>query len=781
MAELESQRPISPKPTPSGNQVTQDNQIDNLLIEHYAPVYRLAFAVLRDSEIAHRATIRTFVTALLDFHNFYLIGSNRIQSDLRIWLFRLALRAIQDEELRSPRKTSIPPDLVEPERQLWKEVDLLESKEFILFILHYVLGFKDPEAAAILRVSQSAVHTQLEIFREKFYEILRNKKTSRSRTTKDANSNKVSIKTYQDIEKRVSESLQRRWPQPQFSTEELENVVRQVKQLADKERVKRQQTAPYKWMAFIAGGILLIVLCIGLGVLVWLVGSGQVPGSDQPTAWGLKRNSTPLGKTKSLSKRSNSEDISLRLREGPLLWSTLWIDTQITVFGPQSYVGPPKVYRAQAWISQPDQSFEFFGVLSEEPKSEYMVSDGSSYYLNLLLDKFFTGRWDGNTGELLSNPMLRDLIFPGSGILSSAGIDSNIGNIRGIRPSWKNNNGSFNSIEYERVAGRRSLVVDWINQEGYKVERLWLDVKTGLILRWKEFGGENFETLVSETVVTDIIYNQPDPPPQVNDALKIKLPEAVLEWQNPTSRQNDPALTPTLAIPMTTRLYLFPEKAPSDYDPTKSRLVFQFPQDPASEESINNRAELPAEIFTDGYWLEKVNFGLPWVLRCDRSPDGKRLAFNTGSDGTVTANDSLRWFNLSEPQKIYLPLPGLNVTHFAFSPDSRRLAAFGVGETEDEKGVFLLEIGTGEYQLLINLVDAMSLVWSPDGEFLALIGTTIDEEKQEALVIHVDTGQIAYRIETEFLEEDLQELPVASWGVEFPVEMSSMKECALPP
>jgi len=57
-----------------------------------------------------------------------------------------------------------------------------------------------------------------------------------------------------------------------------------------------------------------------------------------------------------------------------------------------------------------------------------------------------------------------------------------------------------------------------------------------------------------------------------------------------------------------------------------------------------------------------------------------------------------------------------------------------------------------------------------------------EADRQAALVIHINTGQVAYRIEAEFLDDETStDWPMASWGVEFPVEMGGMDQCAAPP
>jgi WD40 repeat protein len=186
-------------------------------------------------------------------------------------------------------------------------------------------------------------------------------------------------------------------------------------------------------------------------------------------------------------------------------------------------------------------------------------------------------------------------------------------------------------------------------------------------------------------------------------------------------------------------------------------------------------------LFADGYWLGSLRFGLPWMLRCARSPDGQRMAFNTGSDGTAPPDDLLRWFNLSEPQALYQPLPLLHAASFAFSPDSRRLAVGGEGESGQPSGAYLINLGTGEASLLLEAEGARSLAWSPDGEYLGLIATLPGEDAPSAIVIYLRSGQIVHQGPLE-QPGDLAPLdsPILLWGIPFPAEMGNMDTCAAP-
>ncbi len=169
------------------------------------------------------------------------------------------------------------------------------------------------------------------------------------------------------------------------------------------------------------------------------------------------------------------------------------------------------------------------------------------------------------------------------------------------------------------------------------------------------------------------------------------------------------------------------------------------------------------------------------MLRCDRSPDGYRLAFNTGSDGTSIPDDSLRWLDLREPDKVYQPAPDLKTESFVFSNDSRQIALFAGGETPEQTGIYLLDLGTAEYQMILPMAHAESLVWSPDGEFLAMITQIEAGANSQAITVHVRSSQVAFEAPLPSNEEPIPaDWPMANWGIPFPQKMGGVFECSIP-
>ena len=343
--------------------------------------------------------------------------------------------------------------------------------------------------------------------------------------------------------------------------------------------------------------------------------------------------------------------------------------------------------------------------------------------------------------------------------------------------TWATLQGEFRPVQTTQLAGREAVAFDWINPEGQREARLWLDSQTGIILRAQNFGGSDYQTLIDDSMLTSLAFERSEPPPGLITGARLgEIP--------PVS--NDPSFsalppTPTPAAAPVDRPSPPVDTAPAGFNPTGSYLTFHFTRDPGVANATTDTAAQPAELVADGYSLGRTQFGLPWTLRCDRSPDGQRLAFNTASDGATPADDSVRWFNLSKPHSIYQPLPNLEAVSFAFSPDSRRLAVAGQGNVYSESGVYLVDIGTGESQLLLAVDQARSLAWSPDGEFLALIGVPEGQDTASVLVLHVRTGQFAYQGPPGAIDQAPADSPIAAWGIPFPVDMGGMDDCAAPP
>jgi len=220
-------------------------------------------------------------------------------------------------------------------------------------------------------------------------------------------------------------------------------------------------------------------------------------------------------------------------------------------------------------------------------------------------------------------------------------------------------------------------------------------------------------------------------------------------------------------------------------------LTFQFPEDTTGRDSIPR-----VELFAGRFYLGRVPFVDPWNMLCNRSPDGRRLAFTLKpgwQQSRSTFADGLQWLDLGD-LKIHTSPSPIKAASFAFAPDSRRLAVFSypAGSTP---GIDLVDTETGEITRLIDREQAESLAWSPDGKQLALVGKRPGGSGLEALVLLASSGRIVsstpvdlqpyYQQALAQLGQDLEwpasDWPGHTWGIHFPVRMGELEACAAPP
>jgi DNA-directed RNA polymerase specialized sigma24 family protein len=738
----------------------QTGSLTDPLRQHYASVYRLALASLEDAKAARQAALRAFAET-------WLQDAQHPAAHPEQGLYALALKRLPR---KAPGEPTAPPAIGESEPdaswlldpaivQFNRSVDRLGMLEHRLLVLVYVLGWTPAQAAALLGVSQSAALAQLSLFHTRLCPQL--EKAPESAIPPGGILPPLPGEMGASADHRAAAVLQARWPAPAIDEAGLEDLSRQVEELAESLRRQQAKSAPFRRLTVIFSVAAVLLLCLTAGLGGYLLNayglSSVAPATPSATAHGAPTAFPKITPAPPLTRRSSDEDIRQRWAESPRLWHSLSADLQTWRYGPLSYSGLPRAYRAQTWILQPDQSIVLSGLLGGETGQSYLAAQNRIFWRSAAENETSSQPWDGSLESLVPEGPVRQMIFPASS-------------------PWASRQGSFRGVQTTELAGRKAVVFDWRNPDGQREARLWLDDQTGIILRAQVFGGHDFNTLIDESILTTLALENSQPPPALITGARLGQAQSV---------SGDPAFaalppTPTPATNPSDRAGIASEPAPPGFDPSGGRLAFKFPGDPQVANAAEDTAAQPVELLADGYSLGMTRFGLPWMLRCDRSPDGRRLAFNTGSDGAAPADDSLRWFNLSKPVAIYQPLPDLHAVSFAFAPDSRRLAVAGQGSGDRTSGVYLVDIGTGESRLLLATEQAYSLLWSPDGEFLALVGQTAGMDEPAILVLHVRTNQIAYRGEPGIINELPADSPIAAWGLPFPVEMGGMDACAEP-
>jgi hypothetical protein len=218
------------------------------------------------------------------------------------------------------------------------------------------------------------------------------------------------------------------------------------------------------------------------------------------------------------------------------------------------------------------------------------------------------------------------------------------------------------------------------------------------------------------------------------------------------------------------------------YDPALHQLAFQYPSSYKGDE-----VEARVDIFSGKYYLGKTLFGNPRTLICSRSSDGSQIAYVSQLSRDPGPDAQVHVINLRTLDHVTPDLPGpMAVSQFAFSPDSRKLAFFGYDSQFDPGGLYLMDLDSGRTTQLATLINARSLVWSPDNNSLGLIGVPDSQVQEEVIVLDVRDLKIIYSqpFDGSNNSSNLQNSdnwPMKNWGVKFPVSMGGLEACINPP
>jgi len=445
-------------------------------------------------------------------------------------------------------------------------------------------------------------------------------------------------------------------------------------------------------------------------------------------------------------------------------WSTMWMDASVVSYGPIGYIGPPRVTRIQLWLSE-DRMLWLSGDPSKGPKEIILgLTQESKYYrAELGPDAAWFLEVDNQQTKALSAITENLPLFINS-ISMEAYFRGNL---------FQGDGMSFRILGEDKVAGRVANQVEQRDLDGRLINQSWIDKQTGLVLRSQQFA-EDYQRsrITDESIVSAVVYN-------------VDFPQALFDpsipWQGGYVQDYMAVQPADENLPdginlSGSRPRLLKRWMPDDFNPFQSRLAFQYPEDFDAQSALSI-----VSILGDYFWLGDVYFGNPWTMICDRSPDGRKIAFVSQPFQSPSSDAALRWFTLSTPmESVHIGLPGISITQLVFAADSRRLAAFGFNL--DGGGVFLLDTDTGESMRLVALVDARSLAWSPNGEYLALIGRIAESpEEDRVMAIEVPSGRIVFDQSIDFESGGSQDWPMAEWGIEFPVDMGDMEACVSPP
>ena len=447
------------------------------------------------------------------------------------------------------------------------------------------------------------------------------------------------------------------------------------------------------------------------------------------------------------------DEIRQQLNNKQRLFHTIWMDAVYLDYGPRAYIGPPRAYRAQVWSSQ-EQSLVLAGLTDGSLEEVLLVVRDQMYLAKPALKQPWFVEWDGQ--EPGGSQMLETLDPVFYTILEG----------EFVQPDQ-----SLQAVGREQVAGRSTLLVEVFNAQGQRTDRLWLDDRTGLVLRRQAYGGFEYQELQSEILVNAIAYDV-DFPQELFEASLPWRGGFALDYQGEPLPANEQDL---LLAQLGLRPRLPLNGPPEGYDPARSRLTFQFPE---RYDVFYMAAQV--DLFAEDYFLGVALVGNPWEMICQRSPDGLRLAYVSRPAEEYSWGSALHWLSLAGSPDFYrTPLDEIAVTQFVFSPDSRSLAVFGYQGARGQGNLYAVNLDTYAARPVLQLADAKSLVWSPDGVYVGMI-VRFDPASyyEHVIVVDMQTGEITYSSSIDFESNATQEWPMVEWGVEFPVEMPGLDGCA---
>jgi DNA-directed RNA polymerase specialized sigma24 family protein len=446
-------------------------------------------------------------------------------------------------------------------------------------------------------------------------------------------------------------------------------------------------------------------------------------------------------------------------------WHTVWLDIQVTRYNSHGFDSLPQaVSRTQAWIDQPSHARVIYGSATLGPTVTYAIVDHEISGQNFQNGQTF----HQNTSDLISDPDLQRLLDP-----------------QRMFPL----NGSFTLVGRGIISGKPSWIVDWTTGGTYRI-RVWISAQYGIILRRQEFGGDGFTNMVSDTLVNSVAFDARFPD-TLFDLGTYHGDRFAYDFSGAPEVTGNLVSLASWIAPENNAHIQAQSDAPTNLSLAHSRLEF-----------FNLHAGYGYApqwvVYADHYLLGQLPMGGSALLSCQRTLDGKKIAYNSVVQNG-TGDTALYEADLSDIQNARLVLPtGITSGDYAFAPDSRRLAFYGCDQVSGFCGIFILDTRTHALSHLIGLSYADYLLWSPDGKQLAFVGredssAIVEQRSKQNMLMNelialsqnwhfyvVDTTTDKLQYKRSFEWSDLKapdDSPTLAWGTAFKPPSSGSAPC----
>jgi hypothetical protein len=206
-----------------------------------------------------------------------------------------------------------------------------------------------------------------------------------------------------------------------------------------------------------------------------------------------------------LSLTSSSEEIQHAMLESATNWLSIWMDGTVTQYALDGSGAPPDVKAEQVWIDQSLSRFRILTGPAHGTAETFKASNGMT-----ILEMDLKTGWSQSyplpdfakvkqfVPTLEPEHAYPQPLWGQMGThLSQLAFSSDLAQ----------NEGTFRPIATEFAAGRETVIVEWtFAQNDLPSWRAWLDAETAVILKMQSFGKSGGETIQSEAVVNQVIY-----------------------------------------------------------------------------------------------------------------------------------------------------------------------------------------------------------------------------------------------------------------------------------
>lgn len=484
----------------------------------------------------------------------------------------------------------------------------------------------------------------------------------------------------------------------------------------------------------------------------------------------LQPKSTDFSFLPPLTRDASHEDIWRRMLLSHFLWKTIWVDLNITLWGPADYSGPPRTERHQLWLSQQESGLHLVGqVDGKVDRIESITFDGvgpqPTTFLHGREDYARLGSqipWFYLSAEIIySNPYMTNFFLIGD-------YDFPPQRIR------------YQVIDEQFWADRPVILVEATDNHGIRRAYLWLDSLTGITLREQFFSADSADEIRLETSVSHIKFDYQFPE-NIYHSIPVVGSEihfANNELGTPELTDDMPILIPTQTLPG--RLAEVQKMLPFDYNLDDKPIIFV----PENGQSCQEGELIPVQIISNEYYLGDIELMDPLRTSCTRSPDGSYIAVSQWPDLPSQVSNTLTWYQLSDLRPLKLVIPNIIIAQLAFSPDNRFLAAAGINLITGKSDLYLIDTRTCDSQFISEIDDVWGLAWSPDGTQLAIMNWPSFRYQSQSNLRIVIYDLVQKVFFSEIITPDFplgmssMKIPLEGWNANFILSMSGLESCA---